>query len=725
MKEFKLYYSDTREKKENVFYPHSITIRGLDDLRKVVVYDHVAAQYKNNHRKHENFIQSNCTIFDLDNSETDYPEKWLTPEAVKKYFPNVPFYVSYSRNHMKQKGDKAPRPKFHVYFPDVTIDDSEEEKRYKEKVCNYFPHFDQNAKDAARFFFGVENPKVEFYNGDVCLSDFMKSIEITPNTKDESSPDLDLQPNFIPSGTRNTSMHKFACRVLVRYGDTSLDIAFQEFLQESKKCRPLLPDGELSSIWKSALKFYHEKVQNDPNYVNPRPYETQICNNQVLDIVDKNALNSLILTEPKHRKFGIYEARLFLKAFGITIRQNDMNRRIEITGLPAKYSGEDAHSLLVTIISNYANALSYKRATSAVVFDTLHVIACDNHYHPVLELLSLEPWDKIDRLTDLYSMMGLTDEFHKTLVKKWALQTIAILYNSEEKPITAQGILVLQGKQGIGKTELFRHLAIKSNFFKGGATLDMKNKDSLMSATKVWLCELGEIDSTTKKEQSALKAFLTEHMDRFREPYARVETIRPRRTAFCGTVNPKWYLCDVTGNRRFWTIPIESININEVFEHSSEWYTQFWRQIQEEYKNNPKSYLLSHEEQDKINSYNTEYEVEIYGEDEFMNTFNTKADRCSWKNLSASEIANILNERYRGLNIKSENIGRRLIPKIEKRIGREIDRKTVNGKRYYMCPPLSTYDSERQCAEFLLDYQEVIGEKAEMKSSDDCEDVEF
>src|SRR5699024_9651845 len=203
-----------------------------------------------------------------------------------------------------------------------------------------------------------------------------------------------------------------------------------------------------------------------------------------------------------------------------------------------------------------------------------------------------------------------------------------------------------------------RHLAIKGQFFKGGTTLDMSNKDSLMSATKVWICELGEIDSTTKKEQSALKAFLTEQTDRYREPYARCETIRPRRTSFCGTVNPAWYLRDTSGNRRFWTIPIERMDIEKIFQYPPEWYTQFWRQIHEEYKCNPNGYLLTREEQDKVNDNNRSFESEVYGEDEFMTLFNTEADISLWERKTSSQIADALNTAYRGLNISSERVGR-------------------------------------------------------------------
>jgi hypothetical protein len=111
-------------------------------------------------------------MFDVDNtpdkpSEPDIaPELWITPQAIKKAFPGVSFYVSYSRNHMKPKGGRTARPKFHVYFSVDPMTDAREYAALKERVQAYFPQFDNNAKDAARFFFGVENPQVEYYESE-------------------------------------------------------------------------------------------------------------------------------------------------------------------------------------------------------------------------------------------------------------------------------------------------------------------------------------------------------------------------------------------------------------------------------------------------------------------------------------------------------------------------------------------------------------------------------
>lgn len=62
---------------------------------------------------------------------------------------------------MKRKDKYSPRPRFHIIFPIDPVNDSDEYSRLKDSVIAFFPYFDTNAKDAARFFFGVKNPVVE------------------------------------------------------------------------------------------------------------------------------------------------------------------------------------------------------------------------------------------------------------------------------------------------------------------------------------------------------------------------------------------------------------------------------------------------------------------------------------------------------------------------------------------------------------------------------------
>ena len=691
-----LHYSTICQNEKNAVYPHKSTINSIVDLETVVSYDHVCAEYKDGYRKNSNFIQSNCSMFDVDNTETDNPDEWITPEHVREAFPDVPFYVSYSRNHMKQKGDKAPRPKFHLYFPDTVFTDSQEYSKHKKSVCNYFKKFDQNAKDAARFFFCVPNPKVEFYDGNMLLFDFMQTVSVSEETNQKST-DTEIKLDNIPEGQRNATMHQYALKVLTRYGADD-GTAYQAFRNESQRCSPPLDNSELNQIWNGAVAYYNSDIKISADYVPPELYNLGVMNiNFELPIADYNELLKLCKVKKKKRIFNIDVCRMFLKTFGISTRYNDMSHDYEITAPTTVINGENRFELLATILEDTIIKLAYKRGRKAVIYGILDVIANENRYHPVIDLLKKEPWDNADRLTDLYHIMGISDEFHKVLVRKWLLQTIAILFNSNDKPISSQGILVLQGGQGIGKTEFLRHLAIKNEFFKGGSVLDMKNKDTIISATRVWICELGEIDSTTSKKQSELKAFITEQYDRYREPYARKEVKRLRKTSFCGTVNPTAYLTDETGNRRFWTIPVQSIDLNKVFSSDSEWYTQLWRQIYSEYKQNPMGYLLTNEEQNTLNRSNEKYETLLQGEDEFMTVFDTSADYSLWTNrLTAAQIADELNSRFKSLHISSMSVGKNLIPRIEKRTSKQFERKTIRGRNFILCPPFAedkTYET--------------------------------
>lgn len=134
------------------------------------------------YRSKKSFRKANCLPVDCDNTnpnplETDIPaEEWKTPKDVQAAFPDVPFYVVYSRNNMKEKDGKAARPRFHVYF---IINETASEKylaKLKKKVQEYFPAFDPAALDAARFLFGVDDPKVEFYEGNTPLNVFMARL---------------------------------------------------------------------------------------------------------------------------------------------------------------------------------------------------------------------------------------------------------------------------------------------------------------------------------------------------------------------------------------------------------------------------------------------------------------------------------------------------------------------------------------------------------------------
>ena len=171
MKPITIYTANRRGDKFNTFYPEKRIINSDEDMTDAAQYDQVFATYEGNQRSKENYICSDCLPLDCDNDHSDLETDWKTAADVEAAFPGVPFYLIYSRHHMKWKDKYGPRPRFHIIFPIDPITDAEAYRQLKESVIAHFPYFDTNAKDSARFFFGVKFPVVEQHGGEAVAAE--------------------------------------------------------------------------------------------------------------------------------------------------------------------------------------------------------------------------------------------------------------------------------------------------------------------------------------------------------------------------------------------------------------------------------------------------------------------------------------------------------------------------------------------------------------------------
>ena len=124
-------------------------------------------------------------------------------------FRDVTFAVHYSRNHLKDKGSKKARPRFHLLFTITFVTDAKKYSDLKRKVSEYFPYFDKQALDAGRFFFGTSEAKVTIIKGHINVDDFIEESDFE-----------DAFDNKIIEGNRNSTMSKHAGRIIKKYGDT-------------------------------------------------------------------------------------------------------------------------------------------------------------------------------------------------------------------------------------------------------------------------------------------------------------------------------------------------------------------------------------------------------------------------------------------------------------------------------------------------------------------------
>ena len=265
---FTLYRSNCLEVPENCTYPHKVDVTGKDSLIEAVKHDYVCAEYQGNYRSNDNFIGSDCLPVDCDNDHSDDPEEWVYPSDVATTFPGVAFAVHYSRNHMKAKGDKAARPKFHVFFAIDRVTEPGQYSEMKKLVNTIFPYFDTKALDAARFFFGTKEPEVEIFDGPMTLTTFLADDDFDANMNSGSYGDI-----VIPEGSRNATLSHYAGRILKRFGNT--DEAHKHFAEVAACCQPPLEQSELDSIWRSAQRFYG-KVAAQEGYIPPEQYNQDL-----------------------------------------------------------------------------------------------------------------------------------------------------------------------------------------------------------------------------------------------------------------------------------------------------------------------------------------------------------------------------------------------------------------------------------------------------------------
>jgi predicted P-loop ATPase len=191
------------------------------------------------------------------------------------------------------------------------------------------------------------------------------------------------------------------------------------------------------------------------------------------------------------------------------------------------------------------------------------VIARRNSYHPVREYLEgLPRWDGVPRIgTWLIDHCGV--ESSDANPNPYAMAVgekflIAAVKRIMEPGAKCDSMLVLEGRQGIGKSAVPRILAGDEWF--SDQLADMGSKDASLQLRGMWIVELSELDVLNRAEMARAKAFLSQQTERFRPPYGRRVVQIPRQCMFIGTTNADSWLKDETGGRRFWPVRCRQID---------------------------------------------------------------------------------------------------------------------------------------------------------------------
>lgn len=252
------------------------------------------------------------------------------------------------------------------------------------------------------------------------------------------------------------------------------------------------------------------------------------------------------------------------------------------------------------------------------LYRKLDSIAFKNSYNPIKEYLYKNYQNNKSKISKEYkflneyiSMLKVRPEekeLTELLVKRWLVSCVACHFDDN---FVSHGVLTLKGEQGIGKTTWFRLLIPeylkkenkeKDGYFKEGFTLDLSNKDKVIEFLQYWIVELGELDSTAKKQIDELKAFVTKKYDTFRSPFGRTNEDYKRRTVACASIDKDEFLRDDV-NRRWWVIDCLDIDYQKKNNTDMLWAEVYDLCLKKE------RYYLDKSELELLNNHNTKFNM--------------------------------------------------------------------------------------------------------------------
>ena len=297
-----------------------------------------------------------------------------------------------------------------------------------------------------------------------------------------------------------------------------------------------------------------------------------------------------------------------MQTHGIEVNYNVIKKRMEIEIPNMTFIADMKEEASLVEIEDRCIKLGVPHTR---VRDYLKILA--KEHNPVAEWIESTPWDGTSRLQSFLDTITASSPkaLKEMLLKKWLISCVAALY--EPNGVELEGILVFQGAQGLRKTLWFKRLCNYNNgWLLEGATLNPSDKDSVKRAVSHWIVELGEIESTFKKSDiDQLKAFVTAKPDELRLPYDRAFTTYQRRTAFYASVNAREFLTDTSGNRRFWCIAVDAIDVNHGIDMQ-----QLWAEVRETlYVQGQKNWFLAPDEREMLNDSNEVYRTQSSVED--------------------------------------------------------------------------------------------------------------
>jgi len=300
-----------------------------------------------------------------------------------------------------------------------------------------------------------------------------------------------------------------------------------------------------------------------------------------LQLTDKSKFQSILtsFSDTKNPLNNMASVCVFFENYAPyknIIKYNLFRRQIEIG------QEELTDQKLLEIVST-VQSLAIPNVTRETTHHAIQHYAFNNSYDEAKEYLQSLEWDKTPRLEQwLISTTGIEDDpdkYHRAVGVQWFMGMV--------RRMTYPGCifdhaLVLSGKQGIGKTSLFRILG--GQWYKNYSG-NLNNNDFYLLLRGAIILDLDEGATLYKTGAIKVKSSISQTYDEFRAPYARTTEKHLRRFVFAMTTNDAEPLQDTTGNRRYWMVDLkEKINFKWLEDNRDQLFAEAYYNLQNKIK---------------------------------------------------------------------------------------------------------------------------------------------
>lgn len=258
---------------------------------------------------------------------------------------------------------------------------------------------------------------------------------------------------------------------------------------------------------------------------------------------------------------GNTEAWLTFK--GLSLSYDEFSDRYYIHGHPAAGDTTDLTDRVMELLwlSACAAGLHVSQRTWK---DQLVAISSRNVFDSLIDEVRTHVWDERPRLdTWVIDVLGVEDTpLNRAIGRKWMVGAVTRALHPGSK---FDNVLVLEGKEGIGKSSVFAVLAGPGRFSDG---LDIAGdpKRLIEESQGVWIGELAELAALSRHDAERTTASITKARDVARKAYDRMLSRVPRRFVLGGTTNESAeYLLTQQGNRRYWPLAVTRVDLGKLY----------------------------------------------------------------------------------------------------------------------------------------------------------------